>query len=113
LSHAKHIYLPKGVRKPDRAALLDIVQDIGRTRRECVYVGDSLKNDIAMAQDANIDDVHAAYGAAQQHPGYEMLRKVSHWSEADVQREKATSNRTVKPTHTIAQFSDIARFFGG
>lgn len=113
LLNAKHIYLPKGVKKPDPAALLDIVRDIGRTPQECMYVGDSLKNDIAMAQDAKIEDVHATYGAAQQHSGYELLRKVSHWSEVDVQREKEISHRNVRPTHEIAKFGDILQFFGG
>jgi len=112
LVHAKHVYLPKGVRKPDRMALLDIVDDVGRAPPECIYLGDSLKNDIAMAQDARIEDVYAKYGAAQGHPGYAMLQKVSHWPEVDVQRETQISERVVKPTHTINQFSDIVRFFG-
>ncbi len=113
LLHAKHMYLPKGVRKPDPNALLDIVKDIGRTKEECVYLGDSLKNDIAMAQDAGIEDVYAVYGGVQQHPGYKMLQKVSHWSEADVERERNISKRDVAPTHTIKSFAEIKNFFEG
>lgn len=113
LLHAKHVYLPKGIRKPDPAALLDIVQDIGRAPGECLYLGDSLKNDIAMAQDAHIEDVYAAYGAAQQHPGYKLLQRVSHWSETDVQREREISRRDIRPSHIINSFSEVRSFFGG
>jgi phosphoglycolate phosphatase len=112
LTHARHVYLPPGVRKPDPAALSDIVAEIGRKPSDCVYVGDSLKNDIAMAQDAGVTDVYAVYGSVQQHPGYDMLRKVSHWSEADVQREKKISQRDINPTHTIHSFPEIGKFFG-
>jgi phosphoglycolate phosphatase len=112
LLHAKHVYLPKGVRKPDPTALLDIVKDIGRTPPECIYLGDSLKNDITMAQDAHVEDVHAEYGEVQKHPGYKLLQDVSHWSEADVQREREISKRDIKPTHSIKSFSEIKGFFG-
>jgi phosphoglycolate phosphatase len=69
--------------------------------------------DVAMAQDAHITDVWAEYGVVQNHEGYPLLRKVSHWTEADVQREKEISNRTITPTHVISQFSEITQFFGG
>lgn len=108
LLHAKHLYLPKGVRKPDPAALLDIVRDIGRTPEECIYLGDSPKNDIAMAQDARVLDVLAAYGAVQEHPGYDLLRKVSHWPESAVQLEKRIE---LNPAHTIWSFGEISQFF--
>jgi phosphoglycolate phosphatase len=111
LSHAKHLYLPAGVRKPNPAALLDIVRDVDRSRSTCLYLGDSLKNDIAMAQDADITDVLASYGSVQHMDEYELLRMVSHWTEADVQREKAMSQRDIKPTHVISKFSEIKQFF--
>jgi HAD superfamily hydrolase (TIGR01549 family) len=113
LVHAKHIYLPQGVRKPDKAALLDIIGAIGRSPQECIYVGDSLKNDIMMAQDAGVSDVWAEYGGVQHHPEYDLLRRVSHWTEADVEREKSISKRTITSTNTISSFGEVVRLFGG
>ena len=113
LTRTRHLFLPKGVTKPNPEVLLDIIRDIGRAPGECVYVGDSLMKDIAMAQDAGVVDILAAYGAAQERPGYDLLRRVSHWTEADVQRERGITRETVKPTHLIFQFSDILAFLGG
>jgi hypothetical protein len=33
-------------------------------------------------------DIHAKYGESQRRPEYSLLRRVSHWTEADVQRER-------------------------
>jgi phosphoglycolate phosphatase-like HAD superfamily hydrolase len=109
LIHAKHRYLKAGEIKPNPAVLGDIVAGIGRSREECIYLGDSLMKDIAMAQDAKITDVFASYGVSQNREGYKLLQQVSHWPEADVQREMVT--RHVAPTHTITRFSEIKRFF--
>lgn len=113
LLHAQHRYLPEGVIKPNPEVLLDIVHDIGRSKDECIYLGDSKMKDIAMAQDAGITDVYAEYGVVQGHPGYPLLRDVSHWTDADVKREKDVADRSVSPTHTIGKFSQMKDFFGG
>jgi len=112
LSHASHIFLPDDVIKPNPEVLLDIVKEIGRSPAECVYLGDSLMKDVAMAQDAHIVDVYARYGVVQHQPAYKLLQQVSHWTEADVQREKAISpNRTVIPTNVIDSFSQVLSLF--
>ena len=111
LIHAKHLHIPAGIIKPDPAVLIDIVQAIGRPSGECIYLGDSLMKDVAMAQDAGITDVHAGYGGVQHKKEYELLRKVSHWTDADVEREKATSTRTVQPSYVISNFAEIRQFF--
>jgi phosphoglycolate phosphatase len=112
LRHAQHRNLPDGVIKPNPDVLLDILDVIGRNAEESVYVGDSLMRDVAMAQDAGVADVYAEYGVVQNHPGYQLLREVSHWTDADVEREKAISKRDVIPTHTINNFSEIKNLFG-
>lgn len=109
LAHAQHRYLKAGEVKPNPAVLADIVAGIGRARKECIYLGDSPMKDIAMAQDAKITDVLAGYGASLNREGYKLLQQVSHWPEADVQRE--ISIRHVVPTHTIKHFSEIKQFF--
>ena len=111
MRHAQHRYLPEGVIKPNPEVLLDIIREINRVPGECIYLGDSLMKDIAMAQDAGVADVYAEYGAVQHKEEYELLRKVSHWTDDDVKREQATSRRTVKPSHTISNFSEIIAFF--
>jgi phosphoglycolate phosphatase-like HAD superfamily hydrolase len=109
LSHAVHRYLGEGELKPNPAVLRDIIAGIGRTQDECVYLGDSKMKDIAMAQDAGVTDVFAEYGIVQHREEYELLRQVSHWPDTDVLRERV--ERTVVPTHTISQFSEIISFF--
>ncbi len=113
LRHAEHRYLPEGVIKPDPAVLLDIVKEIGRKPDECIYVGDSLMKDVAMAQDAGIADVWAKYGGVQHKEEYELLRKVSHWTDEDVERERSLSQRDVKPSLSISRFADILPLFEG
>jgi hypothetical protein len=55
-------------------------------------VGDSPTKDVAMAQDVGISDVYARYGRAQHTEAYDLLREVTHWSDADVEREKRSVN---------------------
>nr|WP_246712276.1 MULTISPECIES: HAD family hydrolase [unclassified Rhizobium] len=82
-------HTPTGELKPNPRVLLDIVKAVGAKVDRCAYVGDSLFKDVAMARDVGIFDIHAKYGESQRRPEYDLLRQVSHWTEADVQREKA------------------------
>lgn len=89
LKKTVHRHTPEGEIKPNPHILSSILEDIGVTPEEAVYVGDSPMKDIAMAQRAGVLDGLAAYGAAQHREQYELLKKVTHWSQADVEREKA------------------------
>lgn len=111
LEHAIHRYLKPGEIKPNPVVLLDIAGGCERSADECLYVGDSLMKDIAMAQDAGVTDVFAAYGGSADREEYKLLQQVSHWKEATVQQEMITTIRTVRPTHTIGSFPEIAQFF--
>jgi FMN phosphatase YigB (HAD superfamily) len=105
-------HLPAGEKKPNPRVLLDIISQVGATPDECVYIGDNLMKDIAMAQSAKIEDVWAKYGESHGRPGYDLLRQVTHWSSADVAREKATTNTVVTPTHTLTTgFSEVLQKF--
>lgn len=65
-----------------------------------------------MAQAVGIQDVLAGYGRAHDTPAYELLRRVSHWSEEDVGRERAMLEQlSIKPSFTIAKFSDLLDLF--
>ena len=97
LQHTKQHYTPEGSRKPDPPVLLSIVKQLGLSRDQCVYVGDSLTKDVVMAVDCKIDDVWAEYGVAHERPGYELLREVTHWTAEDVEREKNIKARDGRP----------------
>ncbi len=109
LQYTIHRFIPAGERKPNPKILLDIIGDegIGTTRERTVYVGDSLMKDISMAQDADVIDVYAKYGSAQDTEAYQLLRRVTHWSKDDVEREKRIlAGRTIVPTFVLEQSFD-------
>jgi FMN phosphatase YigB (HAD superfamily) len=81
-------HTPRGALKPNPGVLIDIVKAIGAKTERCAYVGDSLFKDVAMAREVSVLDVHAQYGESQRRPEYQILQQVSHWTEADVQRER-------------------------
>lgn len=97
--------------KPNPRLLREIIDDIHAKPSECVYVGDSLFKDVAMAQDTGVHDVYAAYGVSQFLPGYDLLQKVSHWTDDDIEREKNTNARIVKPSTSIDFFGEILQRF--
>lgn len=98
LRRTVHRHLPKGVIKPDPKVLLDIIRDVGAAPSEAIYVGDSLMKDVAMAQAAGVKDVWAKYGEAKDRREYELLRKVTHWTAKDVEREKRLTPSELEPS---------------
>lgn len=106
-------FTPKGSKKPDTSVLDAIVSDLGLDKSECVYVGDSLMKDVAMALDCGIDDVWAKYGQAHKRPEYKLLQDVTHWTPEEVEREQKIREREdVYPTHTLERtFSEILNHF--
>jgi FMN phosphatase YigB (HAD superfamily) len=86
-------HTPPGELKPNPRVLLDIISAVDSTADRCAYVGDSLFKDVAMARDVGVFDIHAKYGESQRRSEYKLLQRVSHWTEADVQREKAIIER--------------------
>lgn len=102
LKVTKHLHVERGVLKPNADVLRGILADLGRVPSEAVCVGDSLMKDIVMAQQADVLDVHAKYGEPQKRPEYDLLRRVSHWPDTAVKRERnlMTSDEVV-PTHVL------------
>ncbi|MEV0683400.1 HAD family hydrolase [Nocardia sp. NPDC050378] len=109
LNATDHLHVPKGVLKPDVSILRKIITDRGLQPDQVVYVGDSLMKDVAMAQRAGAHDVHAQYGVVQHRAEYELLRRVSHWTDADVERERAiAAGDDIQPNYTLAKgFSEL------
>jgi phosphoglycolate phosphatase-like HAD superfamily hydrolase len=108
LHHTQHKHTPKGVLKPSPEVLLDIIREVGADREGTIYVGDNLVKDVGMAQAAGIIDVFAAYGAAQEREEYELLRRVTHWTQAAV---KAEQGATITPSYTLKSFKDLPKIF--
>ena len=113
LRYTKQHFTPKGSKKPDTKVLNAIVDDLGLNKADCVYVGDNLMKDVAMALDCGIEDVWAKYGQAHKRPEYRLLQEVTHWTREEVEREQKIREREhVDPTHTLENsFSEILDLF--
>lgn len=101
LQLTEHRHVPMGVLKPNQEVLAAILRTEGCTGSEAAYLGDSLMKDIAMAQAAGVLDIHAAYGQVQQKPEYDLLRRLTHWSAADVARESSLSREDADVVPTL------------
>lgn len=114
LAHTRHEHVPRGVLKPNAGVLLSILEDQNMHADDAVYIGDSLMKDIAMAQAAGVTDIHASYGEVHHAPEYDLLRRVTHWSDEDVARERSlSSNPEVVATHTChSQFAEVLPILG-
>lgn len=113
LEKTKHRHVASGVLKPNVGVLRDILDGANAQIDGTFYVGDSLMKDVAMAQGAGVVDIHAKYGEVQSKPEYQLLRRVSHWTDDDIEREKQISERrrVVIPTHVCHErFEELLRF---
>jgi phosphoglycolate phosphatase-like HAD superfamily hydrolase len=105
-------HTPKGELKPNPKILLQILQKIGADKSEVIYIGDSLMKDVVMAQQARVTDVWAKYGAADKREEYELLRRVTHWTDEVVALEKTIQPQDVKPSLVLRKsFSEILELF--
>jgi FMN phosphatase YigB (HAD superfamily) len=113
LSETKHREVARGIVKPNARILRSIVDDFDLDPAEVVYVGDSLMKDVAMAQQVGVHDVLAAYGIAHDREEYELLRRVSHWNQEDIEREKRLAEQPdVVPTYRLThQYSELLELF--
>jgi phosphoglycolate phosphatase len=114
LRHTQHRHTPLGILKPEPAVLEAIITEMADgDPRSAVYVGDSLMKDVAMAQAVGVADVYAKYGVADRRHEYELLRRVSHWTEEEVQREKTMSALPdIRPRYVLERsFAEILNLF--
>ncbi|WP_198678990.1 HAD family hydrolase [Pseudidiomarina sediminum] len=108
----KSKHTPEGELKPNPRLLLDIIKEIGATPEECVYVGDSEMKDVEMALQAGVTAVFAKYGTGHfegDDRRYELLQAVTHWTDADVEREQEIkrNSKHLKPDYTIDRFDQL------
>ncbi len=108
-----HRLLPEGEVKPNPKVLADIVESVGASPERTLYVGDSLLKDVAMAQEVGLADVFARYGVLQHRDHYDLLRRVSHWTDAEIQRERAMrALQSIRASYTLSgTFSELLDLF--
>lgn len=115
LRETQHRPTRRGEAKPNPELLLDIINDIGATPDEAVYVGDSLTKDILMAQRAGVADVFARYGPAHTWAPperYELLRAVTHWTREEVEEERRLRESEITPTFVLEEsFAELLALF--
>jgi phosphoglycolate phosphatase len=113
LRYTKQLFTPKGSKKPDVDVLNSIISNLGLRKVDCVYVGDNLSKDVAMALDCQVDGVWAEYGQAHKRPEYKLLQDVTHWTAEEVEREQSIKAREhVRPSHTLSNnFAEILKHF--
>ncbi|QQN63565.1 HAD family hydrolase [Bradyrhizobium diazoefficiens] len=105
-------FTPRGSKKPATAVLESIIADLKLNKRECVYIGDSLHKDVAMALDCGVEDAWAKYGQAHRRSEYNLLIDVTHWPPEEVQREQLIKQRDINPTHVLDEsFSQLLSTF--
>ncbi|ELB7311747.1 HAD-IA family hydrolase [Enterobacter hormaechei] len=77
--------------------------------KDAVYVGDSITKDISMAKSIGMKAVWARYGRQFAPELWEILMKITHWTDKDVEREEQLkeSFSRVKPDYSINSFAEI------
>lgn len=103
------VSLPVGIRKPSPAVLDYVRGALELDPAACVYVGDSLVKDIAMAQQAGIYDCWAAYGARVSPVDFSTLVRVTDWSPDAVREALQASPETLQifPSFAASSFDDV------
>jgi phosphoglycolate phosphatase-like HAD superfamily hydrolase len=112
LEHTGHRHTPPGVKKPNPRILQKIIREVGATVDDVLYLGDSLLKDVPMAARVGVRSALASYGAAQHREEYELLRRVTHWTDEEVEEERRVLAEWVaEPTIELDQsFSQLLTY---
>jgi phosphoglycolate phosphatase-like HAD superfamily hydrolase len=108
-------YLAKNTRKPAPEILEIIIRDFKASKDNTIYIGDKLDKDMSMAIDAGVTSVYAKYGHKIESKEYELLKKVTHWTQEDVNREilfKNNHKESPKVDFTLNKsFDELLNYF--
>lgn len=101
--------VPKAERKPNPSLLLDICSREKVPATTTYYIGDSLIRDISMAKNAGIMAIWAKYGTECDKHLWDILVRVTHWTDEDVVRENELKRKAnkIEPDAIIENFSQI------
>jgi len=115
LDNTRIVELEKGTKKPNKDILNLIIGEFRMNPIDAIYIGDKLQKDIQMANEAGVLSVYAAYGDSPHDLRYELLQKVSHWSDEEIEYERLIKNSnsgiTIEPNVTINSISEILNIF--
>lgn len=104
--------LPTNSKKPDSSLLLSILSNLKANILGAIYIGDDLGKDVSMANSANVPSVHAAYGVAHRDSRYQLLVDVTHWTDEDVKRQAAMTEKQVHPDFVLQEsFTELREHF--
>lgn len=106
--------VPSRERKPNPALLTDICRREGIPLNQAWYVGDSLTRDVSMAKSAGAKAVWARYGTNYDKKLWDILVRVTHWTDEDVKREAElrTLSKDIAPDFIIDCFAEILTLSG-
>jgi FMN phosphatase YigB (HAD superfamily) len=105
--------LPPSDRKPNPQTLVDICLQYRVERSRALYVGDSLVRDVYMANQAGLHSAWAKFGTLYDKALWPKLVRVTHWTDADLEREKRLKEeaRGTEPGAVLDKFGDLTRYF--
>jgi phosphoglycolate phosphatase len=105
--------LPPNDRKPNPQTLIDICLQYGAARSEALYIGDSLVRDVYMARSAGLHSAWAKFGTLYDKALWPKLVRVTHWTDADVEKEETLKERArgTEPDCILDAFSELPRYF--
>ncbi len=106
------IELDPKIRKPDPRSLVVVLDRLGVSPEQAIYVGDSLTRDILMAQRSGIVDVLAEYGRQFDPNNYAELVRITYWNAAKIGEETELRNLQIRPSWTIREFPDLLAVVG-
>lgn len=103
------ITLPPGLRKPSPGVLDFVVSALKVEYESCIYVGDSLAKDVAMAQRAGIYDCWAQYGTRVSPLDFATVVRVTNWTPRAVKDALDPSPERMKifPSYVATSFDDV------
>jgi len=100
------IELPASHEKPDPRGLTQVVNELGLSPAEVLYVGDSRNKDVAVAQAVGCHDALAEYGTYRSVEYMERLEAIS--APSATRRHVAQDgDAPVHPTHRLAAFEQV------
>lgn len=100
-------------KKPNPELIKQICEQESALGSETIYIGDSMTKDIYMAKMAGVISVLYAYPCDKQTANelYSKLVAISHWTEADFQREQEIKqickDNNIQPDYSIDSFEHL------
>lgn len=100
------------LKKPDPQPILWLIEKHHLDATKTFLIGDSIENDIYMAQQAGIIDIWARYGTANHNPkDIETIKKISTIS-AEQRKRNLELREITKPRFTVDNFAEIKAIIG-